>query len=392
MQTLLLIIIIIVFSGLIMKYLWNRITLLIAALALTHNVLAAPFIVEDVSGRKVEIKSEVKRVILGEGRQIYLLAAFDTDAPFKRVVGWRDDLPKADFDSYQIYAKKYPQITALPTFGGAKDGSFNVEQALTLKPDLVLMNLESKAAIDEGKLIEKLDRLGIPVVFIDFREKPFENAEKSIHILGQLLNKPERAKEIIDFRQQQIDLVINRLKDYHGPRPKVMIDRAGGYDDECCMSFGNENFGRMVEVAGGDNIAKNLIPGTFGTLNPEQIISARPDVVVVTGANWKNYNTANGWVGVGPGADLTVARQRLQALMQRSALKTLPVASNGNAHAIWHQFYDSPYQFVAIQALAKWMHPELFKDIDPDATFRTFHQRFLPVDYQPGYWVTLPAK
>ncbi|KOC88492.1 ABC transporter substrate-binding protein [Winslowiella iniecta] len=375
-----------------MKYLWNSIALLVAALALTHNVLAAPFTVEDVSGRKVEIKSEVKRVILGEGRQIYLLAAFDTDAPFKRVVGWRDDLPKADFDTYQIYAKKYPQITSLPTFGGAKDGSFNVEQALTLKPDLVLMNLESKAAIDEGKLIDKLASLGIPVVFIDFREKPFENAVKSIRIMGQLLNKPERAKEIIDFRQQQIDLVINRLKDYHGPRPKVMIDRAGGYTDECCMSFGDENFGRMVEVAGGDNIAKNLIPGTFGTMNPEQIINARPDVVVVTGANWKNYNTSNGWVGVGPGADLAIASQRLQALMQRSAFKTLPVTAKGNVHAIWHQFYDSPYQFVAIQVLAKWMHPELFEDIDPDVTFRTFHQRFLPVDYQPGYWVTLPAK
>ncbi|MBP2169896.1 iron complex transport system substrate-binding protein [Erwinia toletana] len=374
-----------------MQYLWSRVAVLLTALALAHNALAAPFVVEDVSGRKVEIKSEVKRIILGEGRQIYLLAAFDTDAPFKRVVGWRDDLPKADFDSYQIYVAKYPQITQLPTFGGAKDGTFNVEQALTLKPDLVLMNLESKAATDESKLIEKLASVGIPVVFIDFREKPFENAEKSIRIMGQLVNKPERAQQIIDFRQQQIDLVINRLKAYKGPRPKVMIDRAGGYTEECCMSFGDENFGRMVEVAGGDNIAKDLIPGTFGTLNPEQIIAARPDVVVVTGANWKNYNTANGWVGVGPGADQQVAIQRLQALMARSAFKTLPVATNGHAHAIWHQFYDSPYQFVAIQQLAKWMHPDLFNDLDPDKTFREFHQRFLPIDYQPGYWVTLPA-
>jgi iron complex transport system substrate-binding protein len=47
---------------------------------------------------------------------------------------------------------------------------------------------------------------------------------------------------------------------------------------------------------------------------------------------------------------------------------------------------------VAIQAMAKWLHPDLFNDIDPDATFREFHQRFLPLAYQPGYWVTLPAK
>lgn len=371
---------------------WLFSVVAILGLSPVFAVSAAPIVVEDVSGRQVEIKSEVKRIILGEGRQIYLLAAFDTDAPFQRVVGWRDDLPKADYDGYLAYENKYPEIKKLPTFGGAKDGTFNVEQALTLKPDLVLMNLESKAATDEGKLIEKLGSLGIPVVFIDFREKPFENAEKSIHIMGQLLGKPQRADDIIRFRQQQIDIVTERLKNYQAPRPKVMIDRAGGYEDECCMSFGNENFGRMVEVAGGENIAKNLIPGTFGTLNPEQIISARPDVVIVTGANWKNYNTANGWVGVGPGADQKVALQRLQKLMARPAFKTLPVATNGNAHAIWHQFYDSPYQFVAIQVMAKWLHPELFKDIDPDATFRTFHEKFLPLPYQPGYWITLPAE
>ncbi|WP_168404544.1 ABC transporter substrate-binding protein [Erwinia amylovora] len=369
---------------------WGKVLILAGGLLTSAPLLAAPFVVEDVSGRKVEIKSAVQRVLLGEGRQIYLLAAFDTDAPFKRVVGWRDDLPKADFDSYQIYAKKYPSVAALPTFGGAKDGTFNVEQALTLKPDLVLMNLESKAATDESGLTEKLSKLGIPVVFIDFREKPFENAEKSIRIMGQLVGKSARAEEIIAFRQRQIDIVTDRLKNFQGQRPKVMLDRAGGYTEECCMSFGDENFGRMVAVAGGINIAKGLIPGTFGMLNPEQIIAARPDVVVVTGANWKNYNTAGGWVGVGPGADLTVARQRLSTLMKRPAFRTLPVATNGNAHAIWHQFYDSPYQFVAIQALAKWLHPELFKDIDPDATFREFYQRFLPIDYQPGYWLTLP--
>ncbi|AGO55307.1 ABC transporter substrate-binding protein [Serratia plymuthica] len=349
-------------------------------------------VITDVSGRKVEIPGEVKRIILGEGRQIYLLAAFDTDAPFKRVVGWRDDFPKADYDGYRAYEARYPEIKKLPTFGGAKDGTFNVEQALTLKPDLVLMNLESKAATDEGQLIEKLKAVGVPVVFIDFREKPFENADKSIRIMGQLLGKQQRAEDIVQFRQREIARVTSRLANFTGHRPSVMIDRAGGYSEECCMSFGDENFGRMVEVAGGKNIAKDLIPGTFGTLNPEQIIASKPEVAIVTGANWKNYNTIGQWVGVGPGADSQQAQQRLQRLMERPAFRTLPVAHNGNAHAIWHQFYDSPYQFVAIQVMAKWLHPDLFRDLDPDRTFREFHEKFLPLPYQPGYWVSLPAQ
>ncbi|WP_221938817.1 ABC transporter substrate-binding protein [Mycobacterium sp. KBS0706] len=345
--------------------------------------------VEDVAGRSVQVPAEAKRIILGEGRQIYLLAALDTEAPFQRVVGWRDDLEKADRDGYEIYRQKYPFIADLPRFGGAKEGTFDVEQALSLHPDLVVMNLESKLATDEGGLIDKLAAVGIPVVFIDFRERPFENAEKSIRILGQVTGREERAEELVAFRRAEIEKVTGRLAAHAGPRPQVMIDRAGGYSDECCMSFGDENFGRMVSVAGGDNIARDLIPGTFGTLNPEQIVASKPDVVIVTGSNWTLYETAGAWVGVGPGADQDGSRARLQALMQRPAFTAIPATETGRVHAIWHQLYDSPYQFVAIQALAKWLHPELFADLDPDATFRTFHERFLPVEYRPGYWVSL---
>ncbi len=54
--------------------------------------------IKDITGREVEVNVPVERVILGEGRQIYFTGALDTDAPFKRVVGWRDDFQKADLD------------------------------------------------------------------------------------------------------------------------------------------------------------------------------------------------------------------------------------------------------------------------------------------------------
>ncbi|MEC9462022.1 MAG: ABC transporter substrate-binding protein, partial [Pseudomonadota bacterium] len=59
--------------------------------------------IRDITGREVEVNVPVERVILGEGRQIYFTAALDTDKPFGRVVGWRDDFKKADLDGYNIY-------------------------------------------------------------------------------------------------------------------------------------------------------------------------------------------------------------------------------------------------------------------------------------------------
>lgn len=355
--------------------------------------LAAKVSVTDVLGRKVDVEAPVQRVILGEGRQMYFVAALDKDDPFKRVVGWRDDLSKADPDSYKQYLARYPQIAKLPSFGGAKEGAFDIEQAIALKPDVLFLNVEAKVASDEASLVDKLAAVGIPVVYVDFREKPFQNTEPSMRVIGKLFGKETIAEDFIAFRAGEIARVTDRLaKTPNLKRPLVMMERAGGYSDDCCMSFGSENFGKMVEIAGGKNFASDLIPGTFGTVNPEAIVAANPDVVIITGGNWGAYVPGGAWVGLGPGTDATEARRKLTNLAKRPAFSQTKAVKDGRVHAIWHQFYNSPYQFVAIQEIAKWLHPELFKDLDADATLKTLHERFLPLPYEPGYWVSLERK
>jgi iron complex transport system substrate-binding protein len=349
--------------------------------------------ITDVLGRKVEVAAPVQRVILGEGRQMYFVAALDREDPFKRVVGWRDDLSKADPDSYKAYLARYPAIARLPSFGGMKEGAFDIEQAITLKPDVVFLNVEAKIASDEANLVEKLASVGIPVVYVDFREKPFQNTEPSMRLIGKLFGKEKVAEEFISFRAAEIARVTDRLaKAPELKKPVVMIERAAGYSDDCCMSFGNENFGKMVEIAGGRNLAADLIPGTFGTVSAEAVVAADPEVVIVTGGNWGAFVPNGAWVGLGPGTDLPEARRRLSALARRPAFAQTQAVKTGRVHAIWHQFYNSPYQFVAIQEIAKWLHPELFQDIDADATLKALHERFLPLPYEPGYWVTVESK
>lgn len=348
--------------------------------------------IKDITGREVEVSVPVERVILGEGRQIYFTAALDTDNPFGRVIGWRDDFKKADLDGYNIYLKKYPEMETIPTFGGMKDGTFDIEQAVALKPDVIIMNTEAKSATEESGYIEKLAAVGIPLVYIDFREKPMENTDDSMRIIGKLFGKEERAEEFVKFHDEQIAKVTDVLaKQSDLKKPVVFMERAGGYSDDCCMSFGNENFGKMVELAGGVNMAKDFIPGTFGTVNPEQIIASNPDQVIVTGSNWELYVPGGKWVGVGPGADKAEAARKLSELMKRPGFTDIKAVQDGNVHAIWHQFYNSPYQFVAVQQIAKWLHPDLFKEVDADATFKEMHERFLPVDYHPGYFASVKA-
>ncbi|MDB6454815.1 ABC transporter substrate-binding protein [Falsirhodobacter sp. 20TX0035] len=358
-------------------------------LASALPALADPVTLTDIAGREVTVEAPVQRVILGEGRQIYLLGVLEREAPFAHVVGWREDLLQADPDGYAAYAEKFPDLKDLPTFGGFKDGTFDVEQAAALKPDVVLMNLEARAATEDAGYDDKLAELGVPIVYVDFREDPMAHSVESMRIMGKLTGQEQRADDYIAFAEAQMKRVTDRIAGDDIVRPKVFIDRAGGYSDDCCMSFGNGNFGEYVEIAGGTNIAKDIIPGTFGTLNPEQIIASNPDQVIVTGGNWDAYVPGGAWVGLGPGADMQAAKTKLQALTERTAMTGITAVKTGQFHAIWHQFYDNPYYFVAVQQLAKWQQPALFADLDPEATLKELHERFLPVPYQPGYWVSL---
>lgn len=366
-------------------------TAMLAAVLFPAELMAADTVtVTDIAGRTVEVQAPVEKVILGEGRQIYFTAALDSEEPFKRVVGWRDDFEKADNDGYHQYLEKFPQMADLPTFGGMKNGTFDIEQAVALEPDVIILNIDAKEATEDGGYIEKLAKVGIPVVYVDFRDKPMENTEPSMRLIGKIFGEEQKAEDFIAFRAAEIEKVTGKLAEQSDlTRPVVFMERAGGYSDDCCMSFGNENFGKMVEIAGGVNLAGDIIPGTFGTVNPEQVIAANPDHVIVTGANWELYVPGGNWVGVGSGADPEVSATKLANLMERPGFTGVKAVQDNNVHAIWHQFYNSPYQFVAIQQIAKWLHPELFADLDPDATFKELHERFLPVEYRPGYFVSL---
>ena len=374
----------------------------LAALAGTATLLpvasfADPFMVTDVAGREVAFDGPVERVILGEGRLIYSLAAIETENPFEHVVAWRNDLNTTDLTGYNAYLAAFPQAADIPFLGNLTDGTLQTETVVDLDPDVLILTIGSKTAADEVKLEAMLDQVGVKLVYVDFREHIIDNTEPSLRILGQLFDREERAQEIVDFWDEQTARVTDVLAAENPEKPLVFMYRAAGLGD-CCGTFGNDNYGKMVELAGGVNLGSEFLPGYTGTINPEQVIASNPEVIVVTGSDWTNSpsTSADGpsYVNVGPDAAATAgdSRAALATLMEQPAFTGARAVQDGKVYAIWHQFYASPYQFAPIQQLAKWFHPELFADLDPDATFREFHEKFLPVPYEPGYWLALTGE
>jgi iron complex transport system substrate-binding protein len=109
-----------------------------------------------------------------------------------------------------------------------------------------------------------------------------------------------------------------------------------------------------------------------------------------TGANWSEARPEVSATLLGYDGDPANNEARLVALSQRTGFADLRSVQDGRMHSIYHQFYNSPYHFIAIQQLAKWIHPVEFEDLDPDATFAELHDRFMPFDAGGQFWVSLP--
>jgi len=98
------------------------------------------------------------------------------------------------------------------------------------------------------------------------------------------------------------------------------------------------------------------------------------------------------YVVLGTGITEKVARQSFQHALTASntrGVKQLRSVQQGRAYAIWHHFYNTPLNVVAVQVFAKWLYPDAFADLDPKATMKALFARFQPVPFQGTYWVSL---
>lgn len=366
-------------------------SLLAAATFALFSHAAMALTVTDIAGRKVEIPDKVDHVLLGEGRMLYSVAMLEGADPFKRIVGWQGELSNVDQQGYAAYKAKFPQIDQLPRIGTTSEASVSPEKVLALHPDIAIFGVAGHGPGIKNPIVEQLHQAGVPVVFIDFRQHPLQNTVPSIRLLGQALHREKQAQAYIDFYQQhlkRVQDVVAKIPD--SQRPSVFIEMLAGYGKggvACCHTSGNGNMGDFIKAAGGNNIAAKLLPGPIGDINLEKLISADPRFYLVSGTR-DSASTEPG-LKAGAGVSDATARASLQPLIAREGISSLTAVREGRVHGLWHNFYNSPYNILAIEAMAKWFYPEQFKDLDPNQTLAELQQRFLPVDISGAYWVDL---
>ncbi len=169
---------------------------------------------------------------------------------------------------------------ALPQVGGGLDP--NIEAIVALRPDLVLMATSSRAA-------ERLQALGLKVVALE--PKSHADVRRVLEKIGHVLDVPDaqRVWRVIDAgvsaAAQSLPASVKQTRVY------FEVNRAPYAAGE--TSFIGETLARLG--------VKNIVParlGPFPKLNPEFVVRANPDLIMVGDRNYAGMEGRPGWSGI----------------------------------------------------------------------------------------------
>ncbi|MEG5548913.1 ABC transporter substrate-binding protein [Enterobacter wuhouensis] len=355
-----------------------------AGLALVFMPLLAlaqswPVTVKDLDNRTVTIEHAPTRIILQDGRDIFTLALLERDNPFAHVVAWNNLPKKQDTETWNVLKRKWPEAEKILDMKFSDQGNVDLETVISRQPDLMIAQLRAKPSLVQTGVLAKLEALHIPVVFVDYELHPVQNTLPSIALLGKVMGQTDRAQAYIDFYQQRLDTIHQRLANV-SKKPLVFIEPiagVGGLDNGCCFTHARNGWGGLVEAAGGNNIGSQLLPGATGNISVEKIISMNPDYYLMTGSKRPGKGTAVIPFGYNvPAGDVAAA---FNALLARQGVASIPAVAKGHTGALYHHFYNNPYNIIAIEALSKIFYPAQLKDVDPQADYHTIITRFTAI-------------
>jgi len=241
----------------------------------------------------------------------------------------------------------------------------------------VLLECESDVVFTYSKwpkpsaLEDKLKGTDITVIRFDYN-KPSTFVE-DVKKLGYILAKGEEADEFIDFYNEQMGKIserVEKLSEEDKPKVYLEADFGGGKIYYTCGKGHGHH--EILVRAGGKNIFDDVMYGK--EISPEDVIARNPGIIVKY--KWPADS------GFDKDIDDTKGLEEIRnEILGRPELKRVTAVENNDVYVFtWHTTRGAARYFLGIGYLAKWFHPELFEDFDPRANYQEYLTRFQGLD------------
>lgn len=293
---------------------------LLAACSPARTSTPAPAItLTDDLNRTVTLATPAQRVVSLAPSNTEILFAIGAGA---QVVG-RDEI--SDFPA---------DVLILPTVGGYS--GFNLEAIVALHPDLVLAQ---GGGFNSPELVSSIENLGLTVYVLP-NPSTIEAMFTNLETVGVLTGRESEAAALVGNLKARVAAVDEKILPVsHGPTVYYELDAT---EPTKPYTAGPGSFVDMlITRAGGVNIGAGL-EGQWAQISLEQLVVANPDIIILGDAA---YGETPEKVATRPAWDTLTAIQTGQVFAFDDNLVSRP----------------GPRLVDGLEALAKLLHPELFK-------------------------------
>ncbi len=229
--------------------------------------LAAPYAVTDERGERVRFDAPPQRVVSLLPSLTETVCALGACA---RLVG---------VDRYSNWPVS---VRTLPQLGGGIDP--HVEAIVRLQPDVVLLAQSSRVA-------QRLQALGLKVLTLE--PKSHADMQRVLGQVGQVLGLPEaESRKVWQGITQGVAQAAAAVP-AHARQARVYIEVSRGPYAASAASFIGETLAQLG--------AQNVVPaslGPFPKLNPEFVVRANPDLIMVGNRSMQAEINYPGWQSI----------------------------------------------------------------------------------------------
>ena len=303
----------------------------------------------DTVDRIVTVKKPLRRIVLTHPFHVETLRTLEVSKDM--IVG----IAKHRWDE-----AFFPEFSDVPSVGWR--WTPDIEAILNLNPDAVILFTKPDAT---STALESADP-NILLIHITHRNLPVYS--EIVKKLGYIFDKEDEAEEFIDFYEECRNPISeeveklpeeDKLKVYFESGRKYSIHRKGAI---------------QIRAAGGNDIFADQPAG--GKVDPESVIERDPDVIVRVAISSGYDINAD---------DTTELKEVREEILSRPELQNVKAVKDGRVYIITVHLIDfypvgGCRHFVANAYTAKWLYPDLFKDLDPKAIHQEYLTRFQGLD------------
>ena len=311
--------------------------------------------VTDSIGREVEIPNPVTKAVVANAYNTEIINAIDA---LDCVIG-------VDYNIYQDKESWKNRFTEEMVIGKSQK-DLNYEKIIELNPEVLI--LTGNGTYEEAEA--QLEPFGIKVVVCDAYYT--DQFEKSCDLLGQIFGKQENADGLKHYFMDKLDYINEQLKDVD--KKTVYFE----YRTEGNTTIPGNFFYYMVEYSGADNIFKDA---ANVQIESEAVVAANPEYIVKVSAPDVYYSYYP--------PTIVEHQQIKEELISRPGWDEINAVKNDNILLLSHYVHGGASKLVGTMYIAKFLYPDLLRDLHPEQVFRDWLEKYQKLDYIEGH--TYPA-